>query len=178
MIFVYRYITYQDKNSATQTSYILLNSVVISFVLKTVYDATIKCVLTPPPKEGELPYLIPLLVFCILCGFILSKVIPSACVKKIRKILGISRTPHGNIWDDIMEPGLWIRVWLNDSNKSYLGQIKYVENYEREPIVVLEYYQFIGEDNEILVDNSQKPERTVMLNTQGFERIELVGKCM
>lgn len=99
---------------------------------------------------------------------------PSELGDVFREKIGSSRTANENIWDDVMEPGIWMRVWLKDSKKSYLGQIKYIEDYEREPIIVLEYYQFLGEDSEVLIDNSEDCNRTVMLNLSEFERIELI----
>ena len=58
--------------------------------------------------------------------------------------------------------------------KAIYGQVKFIENYGREPLVVLEYYQFLGDDAELLFDNTDNPKRTVLLNLSQFERVEIV----
>ena len=122
----------------------------------------------------EIPYVFLLLIFAVVFGYISARVVPSKFVRWVRSKLKISRTPNENIWDDIIKDDPWARVWRKDSACSYMGQIKYIENYAREPIIVLHRYQYLDEDGEPLIDHSDEPERSVMLNLSGFGRIELI----
>ena len=138
---VYRYMLFKDEDSADKTSSLLLNSIIISFVLKTLYDLIAAWL---QPKHETL-YLI-----------------------------GITRTVNSNIWDDIIEQGQWLRIWLPDSGRSYYGQLAAMENYSREPIVLLRNYQFLDDDGTVLIDNVADSDRTVLLNLSHFERVEFV----
>lgn len=150
----------------------LFNSIVLSVILNGIFGPLIVKIIPEAGTSHSIPIA---LVASILSGYICARLVPSRVVHAVRKWLSIARTPNKNIWDDILEPGIWIRVWLKDSSKSYYGQIKFIEDYEREPIIVLEYYQFLDGDASVLIDNTSEPGRTVMLNLSQFERIELAS---
>jgi len=109
-----------------------------------------------------------------MTGYILALLVNNPFINNCRMKMGIMRNPKENIWDDVISPGLYVRVWINDGY-SYYGQIKYSEDYEREPIIVLCYYQMLGPNQEIIFDNTDDDSRMVMLNLKNFERIEMVS---
>lgn len=168
---VYRYMLFKDEDSADKTSSLLLNSIIISFVLKTLYDAVISAL--PMNRNGNL-YLILIILLGIVTGFIAAKFVVSNAAVWVFDKLGITRTVNSNIWDDVIEQGQWLRIWLPDSGRSYYGQIAAMENYSREPIVWLRNYQFLDDDGTPLIDNVADCDRTVLLNLSGFERVEIV----
>ena len=43
-----------------------------------------------------------------------------------------------------------------------------------EPIIMLSTYQKLDKDNDIVIDNSQDPTRSILLNTKDFEKIEVI----
>lgn len=167
-IWVYRYVLYKDQNSHNQVSYLMFVSIVASYILKTTYD------LFPFVSDSRPWYLAVFLCFSGIAGYLLAIAANLSFVNNLRKTLKIFRSPNDDIWDDALKPSMWIRVWLSESGKSYMGQMKYLENYEREPIVVLEHYVFLDDDGSELVDNSKDNTRTVMLNLRNFERIEMI----
>lgn len=167
---VYRYMLFKDEDSADKTSSLLLNSVIISFVLKTPYDAVASAI----PWKNESLYLVVIILLGIVTGFGSAKLVVSKYATWIFEKLGITRTVNSNIWDDIIEQGQWLRIWLPDSGRSYYGQLAAMENYSREPIVLLRNYQFLDDDGTVLVDNVEDSDRTVLLNLSHFERVEFV----
>ena len=165
---VYRYILYKDRDSSNQVSYLLFLSIIISFVLKSVYQ------IIPFVSEHNSWYLVSLLAFSLIVGYVSALLVNNPAVNNFRMKMGIMRNTKENIWDDVISPGLYVRVWINDGY-SYYGQIKYSEDYEREPIIVLCYYQMLGPNQEIIFDNTDDDSRMVMLNLKNFERIEMVS---
>ena len=65
------------------------------------------------------------------------------------------------------------RIWIKGSDISYYGQIKYIEDYKREPLIVLEHYQLLSEDGDVVFDNTYDEKRSVMLNLSQFDRVEM-----
>lgn len=57
---------------------------------------------------------------------------------------------------------------------SYLGQYRYGEPFKSEPIIVLSTYQKLDKDNDVVLDNSQDMNRTIIINTKDFEKIEVI----
>lgn len=167
---VYRYMLFKDEDSADKTSSLLLNSVIISFVLKTLYDAAVSAI----PWQNESLYLVGIILLGIVTGFGSAKLVVSKYATWVFEKLGITRTVNSNIWDDIIEQGQWLRIWLPDSGRSYYGQLAAMENYSREPIVLLRNYQFLDDDGTVLIDNVADSDRTVLLNLSHFERVEFV----
>lgn len=167
---VYRYMLFKDEDTTDKTSGLLLNSIIISFVLKTLYDAVTSAI----PWKNESFYLIGIILLGICTGFGTAKLVVSELATDIFEKLGINRTVNSNIWDDVIGQDQWLRIWLPDSGRSYYGQVAAMENYRREPIVLLRNYQFLNDDGTPLIDNVADSSRLVLLNLSGFERVEFV----
>ena len=122
---VYRYILFKDEQAQEQTAHSLLNSVAISFVLKTVYDWLIFVCSGASAHTTETGYLLGILAMGVCSAYCLARAVTSPRMIEMFKRIGVSRTIHSNIWDDILGAGIWLRVWLRDSDKSYLrtGQV-------------------------------------------------------
>ena len=149
---VYRYVLYKDKDTPTQTAHILLNSIIASFVLKTSYDCVIYRTFGWTYENSGYKYLFFILLVSLVLGFISARIITAGWLSTIFMEIGLYRTVSENVWDDVVKPDIWARIWLKDSDKSYYGQIRFMDNYEKEPIVVLENYQFLDGDSNVLVD--------------------------
>ncbi len=105
-------------------------------------------------------------------GILVGKIVSHRWFNNLLHTLHIGRTTNENIWDDVIKPGVWLRIFMNDGS-SYLGQYRYGEPFKSEPIIVLETYQKLNNDGDIVIDNSQIPTEKIMLNTKGFEKIEI-----
>ena len=105
-------------------------------------------------------------------GFIIGKIISHRWFNLLLHKLHIGRTTNENIWDDVIKPYTWIRVFMKDGS-SYLGQYRYGEPFKSEPIIVLATYQKLDKDVDVVIDNSQNPNELIMLNTKDFDKIEI-----
>lgn len=170
---VYRYMLFKDEDTTDKTSGLLLNSIIISFVLKTLYDAVVSVI----PWKNESLYLVGIILLGICTGFGMAKLVVSELATDTFEKLGINRTVNSNIWDDVIGQDQWLRIWLPDSGRSYYGQVAAMENYRREPIVLLRNYQFLNDDGTPLIDNVADSSRSVLLNLSGFERVEFVDSA-
>lgn len=151
----------------------LLNSLIVSFILKTIYDGILHLANAQWEKTGS-AYLIVLFLSSIFYGYLCARFMQSEYGQNFRDELKIKRTTNENIWQDIIKPDIWIKVWLRDSEQSYYGQIKYAENFRREPIIVLEYWQLLDSDGTVLEDAASDKKYCIVLNLSKFERVEVV----
>lgn len=171
---VYRFVLSKDENTPAQTSYLLLNSIIASFVLKTLYDIPLNQCLGHSSDETAGLYLVGILAMSVCAGTIAANAARSPRLLEIFQKIGFNRTLSENVWDDFLEGGQWLRIWIPDSDRSYYGQIAAMENYSREPLILLKNYQFLDDDATVLIDNSADETRTVLLNLSKFERVEIV----
>lgn len=105
-------------------------------------------------------------------GILVGKIISHRWFNNLLHTLHIGRTTNENIWDDVIKPGVWLRIFMKDGS-SYLGQYRHGEPFKSEPIIVLETYQKLDKDGDVVIDNSQILTEKIMLNTKDFEKIEL-----
>lgn len=108
-------------------------------------------------------------IISAILGLIIGKVISHRNFNFLLHRLNVGKTTNENIWDDIIKPYTWLRIYMKDGS-SYLGQYKYGEPFAREPIVMLVTYQKFDNENDIVIDYSQEPNRAILLNTKGFEK--------
>lgn len=107
-----------------------------------------------------------------ILGFAIGKIISHRWFNIFLHKLHIGRTTNENVWDDVIKPYTWLRVFMKDGS-SYLGQYRYGEPFKSEPIIVLATYQKLDKDTDIVIDNSQNMNEMIMLNTKDFDRIEI-----
>ena len=79
---------------------------------------------------------------------------------------------NSSIWDDVLQGPNWVRVFMKDGS-SYLGYYRFSEEYEREPIIGLTHYQKLDKDSDVVIDYSDNDDEVLLVNTEGFDRIEV-----
>lgn len=112
-------------------------------------------------------------LFSALSGFVIGKIVSSRKFNQLLYKLHIDRTTNENIWDDVIRSCTWLRIYQKDGT-SYLGQYRYGEPHKSDPVIVLETYQMIDADDDVVIDNSQDLSRAIVLNTKDFEKIEVI----
>lgn len=163
----YYWISFKDNNDFTN---LIIKSIAASYILKILFDKA--CSLTEIVFENDINYMICLIGISAVLGFLIGKVTTHRWFNMFLDKLHIGRTTNFNIWDDVIKPYTWVRVFMKDGS-SYMGQYKYGEPFKSEPIIVLSTYQKLDKDTDIVIDNSQKNDELIMINTKDFDRIEI-----
>lgn len=163
----YYWISFKDNKDFNN---LLIKSIAMSYLLTTIYDL----IVTKYNITFSNEYYKVIFYFAIsaILGFIIGKIISHRWFNLLLHKLHIGRTTNENIWDDVIKPYTWIRVFMKDGS-SYLGQYRYGEPFKSEPIIVLATYQKLDKDVDVVIDNSQNPNELIMLNTKDFDKIEI-----
>lgn len=163
----YYWISFKDNKDFNN---MLIKSIAMSYFLTTIYNLI---VLKYNIVFGnEYHKVISYFVISTLLGFTIGKIISHRWFNLLLHKLHIGRTTNENIWDDVIKPYTWLRVFMKDGS-SYLGQYRYGEPFKSEPIIVLATYQKLNKDVDVVIDNSQNPNELIMLNTKDFDKIEI-----
>lgn len=163
----YYWISFKDNKDFNN---LLIKSVATSYLLTTIYDIVIsKCNIT---FKSENYKVVVYFVLSAILGFIIGKIISHRWFNKVLHKLHIGRTTNENIWDDVIKPYTWVRVFMKDGS-SYMGQYRYGEPFKSEPIIALATWQKFDEDTDIVIDNTQNSNEIILLNTKDFEKIEI-----
>lgn len=107
-----------------------------------------------------------------ILGFAIGKVITHRHFNSVLSFFHVGRTTNDNIWQDVIKPYTWVRVFMKDG-KSYLDLCKNYEPFEREPIMALHYWQLLNEYGVVKVDYHKKSNEVIVLNLKDFDRVEL-----
>ena len=167
-IIIYRFIAFKSPSQKLDNT--IFKSVVVSYLLKIIFDYFRGEWLS----DNIILYTIILLLYSAILAYIVGIVSKSRKFSRLLLCIGIDRTPNDNIWTDIIRDNMWVRVYLKSRNVSYLGQYKYGEDFEREPIIVLSTYQLLDEYSQPIADYTNDPKSFIVLNTKDFEHIEII----
>lgn len=163
----YYWISFKDNKDFTNS---VIKSIASSFILKSSYELIVQRFNIVFSSE-----LLKIVVFVLISGIVglvIGRLTSDGHFNLLLHKLHIGRTTNTNIWDDVIKPYTWVRVFMKDGS-SYLGQYRYGEPFKSEPIIVLATYQKLDKDTDIVKDNSQNMNELIMLNTKDFDRIEI-----
>lgn len=164
----YYWISFKDNKDFNN---LLIKSIAASYLLTSIYDLFIeKYNIVFTNEYYKVIYYFPI---SAVLGFITGKIISHRWFNLLLHKLRIGRTTNENIWDDIIRPYTWLCIHMKDGS-SYLGQYRYGEPFKSEPIIVLATYQKLDKDNDVVIDNSKDMNRSIMINTKDFEKIEII----
>ena len=163
----YYWISFKDNKDFNN---LLIKSIASSYLLTTIYDLIV--LKSNIVFSNNYYKVISYFLISVLLGFIIGKVTSHRFFNLLLHKLHVGRTTNENIWDDVIKPYTWVRVFMKDGS-SYLGQYRYGEPFQREPIIVLATWQKLDKDVDVVIDNSQNPNELILLNTKDFEKIEI-----
>lgn len=164
---MYYWISFKDNKDFNN---LLIKSVALSYLLTTFYTILIEKfnIIFKSSSYQVLTYFI----ISAALGLLIGKMLSHRWFNKLLHKLHIGRTTNENIWDDVIKPYTWVRVFMKDGS-SYLGQFRYGEPFKSEPIIALSTYQKLDKETDVVIDNSQKMNELIMINTKDFDRIEV-----
>lgn len=164
---VFYWISFKDNDDFEN---LLIKSVAVSYLLTNIFDLIVNKynIMFVDDYDKVIKYFIA----SAILGFLVGKIISHRWFNHILYKLNIERTMNKNIWDDVIKPFTWVRVFMEDGS-SYQGQVKYIEPFKSEPIIALITWQKLDVDVDIVIDNSQNPNELILLNTKDFVKIEI-----
>lgn len=163
----YYWISFKDNKDFNN---FVVKSIATSYLLTTIYNIIVSKYNIV--FENDYYKVVSYFVMSAILGLFVGKVTSHRFFNTLLYKLHVGRTTNENIWDDVIKPHTWIRVFMKDGS-SYLGQYRYGEPFKSEPIIVLATYQKLDKDSDIVIDNSQNPNELIVLNTKDFEKIEI-----
>ena len=169
-LLVFRFVSWgSNKNDLRHT---VFSSIIGSFIIKTTFDILFDS-FNEYFSRNPAPYSMLLFLFSVMFGYSLAILIRSDLWHYLSLRFNISRSPNTNVWNDIVKPGVWIKIYMKDGITTYLGQIVICEENNREPIIVLARYQLVNTKGEVILDYSDDDKEFIVLNMKDFEKAKL-----
>lgn len=158
---VYEFVSFKDSSDK---KYKLISSVVANYIITLLFSYI------------GVKHIVAKIIISVLLGYVIAKII---CSDKWNNILlnslHIQRTSNTNIWDDAIKEGYGVEIFEKNSNISYYGICKYIEPFERNPIIVLSRYQILENGNLTNDENdfSDDTTKNIVLNLKDFEKVKI-----
>ena len=164
-IIIYSWCSFHEKNNYKM---IIIKGIIGTYILSNFYNALFEVT-----GLEIFQNVIFLIILSVILGYVSFKIMKADSTKLLFKTIGITRTDNTNIWDDIIKKGTCLRIYTKDKDISYLGQVKFIEEFAKEPIVVLQAYQIIDTQGEVITDYSKDINELAILNLKNFEKVDL-----
>lgn len=157
------------KNSENH-EHIIWESLFIGFILKNGFSLI-------PFSINQTVDILGMVIstFVLAIGF--SKLYSSNKIDYLFRKIGVYRTRNSYIWKDLEDPDhtTIVKVVNPDTNETYSGFLKYYEEYERHPQIVLQCFQYCKKDgDEPTIDCTSKPEQVALVDTEKFSQIFII----
>ena len=171
---IYSFLKFKDELAEDgKTEFVVLKSVAISYIFKLVWDFAYNGLDLNNPICYCF-YFATMLYSCVVLPYVFYIISSSKRLGKLFLKLKIRRTPNDNIWVDIIESGVCLRVFPKNEEKSYYGFCDFCELHSREPIVVLSRYRVLDKDGKVIYDATTDKTSRMVLNLKDFEKVEAV----
>lgn len=125
---IYQFVSLKVKDC--DLKHLFFKSVVASYVIKVIFDLINKRFFSSTFIEGELSYIIGVLVLSIFLGYLCAIIAGTKTFNSLLLKLGVKRTTNQNIWDDIIRPNCWICMLSPTKEVQYIGQFRFGEDYK------------------------------------------------
>lgn len=116
------------------------------------------------------------IIFAILLAYGSSICVQSVWFETLLGLLKIRSTPNECIWRDIIKVNQHNYVKVYDDDGFYVGGCSLYESEEREPIIVLQYYERRALDGTLISEADLVGNRRMVLNLKDFKKLEVVYK--
>ncbi len=166
---IFRYMS-TIKNS-NNYDHIIWESIVVGFILNTLYKAIPFSINQPIDTIG-------MIIGTIFAAGLSAKLYSCKHIDKGLRKLGIYRTRNTFIWQDIEDKdnATYINAVNPETNEAYSGMLKYYEDFERNPQIILQNYKYWEDwhNKTPTLDFSNEPEYTILIDTTVFSRITVI----
>lgn len=155
-LFAYRWITYKDKQIS---QYTIIVSIFINYMLLQIFSKF--------SFSGNTLFKI---FISFIMGFLVGLVIRSEIYNELLRNLNFRRNTRNNLWEDVISVGCWLYVVMDNDDEFY-GLLNNSDD-EDSPQIILSKYQIFN-NGKLIADNSENPNRYVLLNTNNAKSVEI-----
>lgn len=165
---IFRYVS-TIKNS-DEYEHIIWESVLMGFALKKGFSFI-------PFSFNAFWDTLGMILTTIIIAIASAKLFSSKMIDNILRKFKVYRTRHKYIWQDIEDKDFvtYINAINPDTKECYFGILKYYEDYERHPQIVLQSYVYWENytDDKTKTDFQSEPEYVVLIDTEKFSSITI-----
>jgi hypothetical protein len=169
--------SFQLSRDTAGDYYIIIKSVVVSFVMVTALECIWR-IISPGTQPIYLTsFKVVLLIAAVVIGIFWSRFIISDFCANILSRLGINRTLRPGIWQSIVdyEFGLWVMAYISGDGVVYMGKMRrFVENDKSQSyFLLLSNYALYDYSGQLLQDYRQENDKWVVLHSKDIKRVEI-----
>jgi hypothetical protein len=169
--------SFQLSRDTAGDYYIILKSVVISFIIVTALEWIWQTVNPDAQPIYLVSFKVVLLLSAVAIGIFWSRFIVSDFCAKLLSGLGINRALSPGIWQSVVdyEFGLWVMVYISGDSVVYMGKMRrFVENDRSQSyFLLLSNYALYDYSGQLLQDYRQEVDKWVVLHSKDIKRVEI-----
>lgn len=167
-IVTFRFVAFKEK--LRNINAILVLSLITGFILTHIFSSLMTI------DFNKTTNIIPLFLLCSLAGISCGGLINCKAFQRILKKIHLGRSINQSIWNDIVDidkKPMWIQVVNRERDQVVRGILVSVEEFERFPQFVLQQYQVLNLNGEMIEDNSQNAFCHILLKSIDFDEVDI-----
>lgn len=160
------------KNS-NETEHIVWESLLTGFVIRACFSII-------PFSINYAVDRIGMIIFTIIVALISGRIYSDERIDKLFRKLKIYRTRNAFIWQDLQDKDFatFVKVVNPETNEAYYGALKYFEDFERQPQIVLWKFKYWKDvDKDVTLDFSNDNHCMTLVDTSKFSQVYFVYNC-
>lgn len=169
---VYNFVTIRK----TEISHKLVSGVIASYIIVSLFNL-INHILVCAFGEvvgGEPLYYVGLMAFSFIIAFVLGLI---ARTKKTRAFLdkiGIEATFSNSIWDDVVQPGSWVVLYMRDTDDVFYGYYEYIQDHADKPLIALSAVEVYNKAGDLITSCDGTEDRVTIFDTNDCIRVSVI----
>ena len=150
--------------------YGITRSLLYGYILTMFYHAV------PSITHNNMIDIILFFIVCAVMSYVLAQFYMSNFVRMIFRKFNIKTTIYDYIWRDIQDDkyGIWIRAVSEACNFDIFGRLVLIENYERNPMLVLDMYEYTTIDGKVEENIEEDLHRRILIDSSKCDTIRIV----
>lgn len=151
---------------------IIMKSLIVGYILTLFYH-----IVPSITNNNQYIDITIFLLLCVVSAYFGGRLYNGNCMRELCKKLKIRSTVNEYIWYDIEDHGdnpLWVKATIIDQGIVIIGQLVIVEEYQRNPMLVLNRYIIEDFSGNIVEDNDDVLTKRILIDTQKCDRVELI----
>lgn len=165
-----------SNQNPSEFQYLFFRALITGFILVN------GVLLIPFNFVNEYCKLMVILLTTIVLSYIAAQTYTSVILKKVLRKINVRRTVNPYIWNDIEDKSktLWVHVGFKELNAQFLGKLVCIEDFQRQPTIVLgnysqcEFNEDINDADNISIDCTNDSKQRVVIDTAKADFIKLI----
>lgn len=156
----------------TEISHKLVSGIIASYIIVSLFNALV-CLFGNVVSNEPL-YYVGLMVFSFAIALGIGFIFRAKQVRTLLDKIGIEATFSGSIWDDVVQPGSWVVLYMRDTDDVFYGYYEYIQDHADKPLIALSAVEVYNKAGDLITSCDGIEDRVMIFDTKDCIRVSVI----